>query len=165
AAGGGSFVSLLQSSPAPKHVRFLHISDMHAQLDTHWEYLPENPAHLRLMGGFARLRTALDDMRAHAPGPVFTVDGGDTFQGSAVAAWTEGEAVLGPLNALGIDVGTAGNWEVVYGPERFHSLLTRTSYAVVCYNFHDTRTGKRIFAPAVVQEKGGVRVAFVGLTD
>jgi len=165
AAGGRSFVFPVKSTPAPKHLRFLHLSGMHAQLDTHWEYLPEDPAHLMLMGGFARLRTALDDLRAHAPGPVFTVDGGDTFQGSAVAAWTEGEAVLGPLNALGIDVATPGNWEVVYGPARFRSLLTRTKYPVVCYNFHDTSTGKRIFAPAVVQEKSGIRVAFVGLTD
>ena len=106
AAGGGAL--LLKSSPAPKHVRFLHLADMHAQLDTHWEYLPEDPGHLHPMGGFARLRTALDQMRQDAPGPVFTVDGGDTFQGSAVAAWTQGEAVLGPLNALGIDLGTPG---------------------------------------------------------
>jgi S-sulfosulfanyl-L-cysteine sulfohydrolase len=73
--------------------------------------------------------------------------------------------VLEPLNALGIDVATPGNWEVVYGPARFRSLLTRTKYPLVCYNFHDTATGKRIFAPAAVQEKSGIRVAFVGLTD
>src|SRR6202162_1500300 len=98
--------SLLKGSPDPKHVRFLHLADMHAQLETHWEYLPEDPAHVHRMGGFARIRTALDQERASAPGAVFTLDGGDTFQGSAVAAWTQGEAVVAPLNALGIDAGT-----------------------------------------------------------
>lgn len=155
----------LSAAPAPKHVRFLHLADMHAQLDTHWEYLPEVPQHLHRMGGFSRIRTALDGERASATGAVFTLDGGDTFQGSAVAAWTQGEAVLGPLNALGIDAGTPGNWEVVYGPERFRKLISEVNYKVICYNFHDKATGKRLFAPSVILEKHGVRVAFVGATD
>jgi sulfur-oxidizing protein SoxB len=150
---------------APKHVRFLHVADMHAQLDTHWEYLPEDPAHLHRMGGFARIRTALDRARASAEGAVFTLDGGDTFQGSAPAAWTKGEAVVAPLNALGIDAGTPGNWEVVYGPERFRKLMSEVNYKVICYNFHDKTTGKRLFAPSAILENDGVRVAVVGATD
>ena len=138
---------------------------MHAQLDTHWEYLPEDPKHLHRMGGFSRIRTALDRERASAPGAVFTLDGGDTFQGSAVAAWTQGEAVVGPLNALGIDAGTPGNWEVVYGPAIFRKLMSEVNYKVICYNFNDKTTGKRLFAPSVILEKDGVRVAFVGATD
>lgn len=157
--------SKLKAAPASKHVRFLHIADTHAQLDTHWEYLPEDPQRLHRMGGYARIRTALDQERAGAQGAVFTVDGGDTFQGSAIAAWTQGEAVLGPLNALGIDVGTPGNWEVVYGPEVFRKLMGEVNYKVICYNFHDKATGNRLFAPSVVLEKHGVRVAFVGVTD
>jgi sulfur-oxidizing protein SoxB len=157
--------SNLKAEPGPKHVRFLHLADMHAQLETHWEYLPEDPKHMHRMGGFARIRTALDRERASAPGAVLTLDGGDTFQGSAVAAWTQGEAVVAPLNALGIDAGTPGNWEVVYGPEVFRKLMSEVNYKVVCYNFSDKNTGKRLFAPSVILEKGGVRVAFVGVTD
>jgi sulfur-oxidizing protein SoxB len=149
----------------PKHVRLLHIADTHAQLDTHWEYLPEDPSHLHRMGGYARLRTALDQMRASAPGAVFTVDGGDTFQGSALAAWTEGQSVVAPFNALGIDVGTPGNWEVVYGPRIFRKLMGAVTEKVVCYNFHEKATGKRLFEPATILERNGVRVAFVGVTD
>src|SRR5690348_4734978 len=149
----------------PKHVRLLHIADTHAQLDTHWEYLPEDPSHLHRMGGYARLRTALDQMRASAPGAVFTVDGGDTFQGSAIAAWTEGQSVVVPFNALGIDVGTPGNWEVVYGPQVFRKLLGAVTEKVVCYNFHEKATGNRLFDGATILERNGVRVAFVGVTD
>jgi S-sulfosulfanyl-L-cysteine sulfohydrolase len=162
---GAEVHSLLKAAPAPKHVRFLHLADMHAQLDTHWEYLPEDPQHLHRMGGFARIRTALERERASAAGAVFTLDGGDTFQGSAAAAWTQGEAVVGPLNALGIDAGTPGNWEVIYGPERFRKLMSEVNYKVICYNFHDKTTGKRLFAPSVILEKRGVRVAFLGVTD
>ncbi len=155
----------VHAAAASKQVRFLQLADMHAQLDTHWEYLPEDPQHLHRMGGFARIRTALDRERASAPGAVFTLDGGDTFQGSAVAAWTEGQAVVAPLNALGIDAGTPGNWEVVYGPKIFRKLMSEVNYKVICYNFNDKATGKRLFPPSAILEKDGVRVAFVGVTD
>jgi len=163
-AVAGSY-SALRAASGSKQIRFLHLADMHAQLDTHWEYLPEDPQHLHRMGGFARIRTALDQSRASAPGAVFTLDGGDTFQGSAIAAWTQGEAIVAPLNALGIDAGTPGNWEPVYGPEVFRKLMSEVNYKVICYNFSEKTTGKRLFAPSVVLERDGVRVAFVGATD
>lgn len=148
-----------------KEVRLLHLGDMHAQLETHWEFLPEDPENLKRMGGFARIKTALDEYKKSAPGAVFAVDGGDTFQGSALAAWTQGKAILGPLNALGIDVGIPGNWEVVYGPEVFRDLMSKVNYKVIAYNFEDKKTGKRLFAPSVLMEQSGVKVAFVGQTD
>lgn len=148
-----------------KHVRLLHLGDMHAQLETHWEFLPEKPDQLVRMGGFARIKTALEENKKSAPGAVFSVDGGDTFQGSAVAAWTQGEAILAPLNALNLDVGIPGNWEVVYGPEQFRSLMKRVNYKVIAYNFRDTKTGEDLFPPAVVLNQHGVKVAFVGQTD
>jgi len=158
-------LSLLLPAGNAKRVRILHIADTHAQLDTHWEYLPEDPSHLRQMGGFARIRTALDESRAQAPGAVFTVDGGDTVQGSAIAAWTKGEAVIAPFNALHTDVGTPGNWEPVYGPDIFRKLMGELSEKVICYNFHEKATGKRLFAPSVVLERQGIKIAFVGVTD
>jgi 2',3'-cyclic-nucleotide 2'-phosphodiesterase (5'-nucleotidase family) len=149
----------------PRHVTFLHIADSHAQLETHPEYMPGQTPELQSMGGYARLKTAIDRERAASRGAVFVADGGDTFQGSGPAAWSEGEVVLGPLNALGLDVCVPGNWEVVYGPARFRDLMKRVSCKVTTYNFHDTKTGQRLFAPEVTLERGGVRVAFVGITD
>jgi S-sulfosulfanyl-L-cysteine sulfohydrolase len=161
----GAAVAVLSPAETMKRVRLLHLADTHAQLDTHWEYLPEDPSRLRRMGGFARIRTALDQRRLNAPGAVFAVDGGDTVQGSAMAAWTQGEAIIGPFNALKTDVGVPGNWETVYGPQVFRKLMGELTEKVICYNFHDNLTGQRLFPPAAVLEKGGVKIAFVGLTD
>lgn len=159
----------IKRSPADleevKEVRLLHLGDMHAQLETHWEFLPEDPKNLKRMGGFARIKTALDEYKKSAPGAVFAVDGGDTFQGSALAAWTQGKAILGPLNALGIDVGIPGNWEVVYGPDVFRDLMSKVNYKVIAYNFEDKKTGIRLFTPSILIEQAGVKVAFVGQTD
>src|SRR5664280_2234325 len=152
-------------APAGRHVTFLHIADTHAQLETHPEYMPGESPELQSMGGYARLKTAIDRERAASRGAVFVADGGDTFQGSGPAAWSEGEVVLGPLNALGLDVCVPGNWEVVYGPKRFLDLMKRVTCQVTTYNFHDSNTGQRLFAPEITIERGGVRVTFVGITD
>lgn len=161
----GAAVAILNPAATVKRVRILHMADTHAQLDTHWDYLPQDPSRLHRMGGFARIRTALDQRRLSAPGVVFTVDGGDTFQGSAMAAWTKGEAIVEPFNALQTDVGVPGNWETVYGPQVFRKLMGELVEKVICYNFRDNLTGQRLFPPAAVLEKGGVKIAFVGLTD
>ena len=154
-----------QPVAAPRHVAFLHMADSHAQLETHPEYVPGRSPELVPMGGYARLKTALDRERAKLPDATFVADGGDTFQGSGPAAWSQGGVVLEPFNALGIDVCVPGNWEVAYGPARFRELMAAVTCKVTTYNFHDAVTGERLFAPAVTLEKGGVRVTFVGITD
>lgn len=171
AAAGVAYMSLAGgaraegSKPGHRRLTLLHVTDTHAQLETHPEYLPGETPELVMMGGYARLKTALDRERKTAAGPCFLLDGGDEFQGSGPAAWSEGEVMLEPLNALGIDVFVPGNWEPAYGPERFMSQMKRLSAEVACYNLHDTRTNERIFAPSITIERGGVKVAFVGATD
>jgi S-sulfosulfanyl-L-cysteine sulfohydrolase len=148
-----------------KRVTLLHFTDTHAQLETHPEYLPGASPEIQMLGGYARLKTAIERERSICDGPCFLLDGGDEFQGSGPAAWSEGEAVLGPLNALGIDVFVPGNWEPAYGPERFKQTMARLNCPVICYNLHDTASGKRLFEPSVMLERGGVKIAFVGVTD
>lgn len=148
-----------------QHVTLLHLADTHAQLESHAELLPGAEPELQQMGGYARIKTVLDQVRARAAGAVFVADGGDTFQGSGPAAWTEGEVVMAPFNALGVDVCVPGNWEVVYGAARFRELMARLRCHVLAYNFHDSVTGQRLFAAARTIDRDGVRVAFVGITD
>jgi len=154
-----------QDKPRERRVTLLQIADTHAQLETHAEYMPGESPELQPMGGFARLKTAVDRARKDAAGPSFFVDGGDTFQGSAAAAWSKGEAVVGPLNALGLDVCVPGNWEPVYGPEQMKKLLAEVRCKVLVYNLADSKTEQRLYAPASVVEKDGIRIAFVGITD
>ncbi|WP_437188327.1 bifunctional metallophosphatase/5'-nucleotidase [Planctomicrobium sp. SH668] len=153
------------SPPPSKSLTLLHFTDTHAQLETHLDYVPDQIPAFQQMGGFARLKTAIDLEKGNAAGPVFIADGGDEFQGSGPAAWTEGEAIVAPLNALGADVFVPGNWEPVYGPKRFKELMSRLTAKVTCYNFHDKATQQRLFLPAAIIERNGVKVAFVGVTD
>ena len=137
----------------------MHFTDTHAQLETHPEYLPGATPEIQMMGGYARLKTAIERERAHCEGACFLLDGGDEFQGSGPAAWSEGEVILAPLKALGIDVFTPGNWEPAYGPERFKQTMARLDCPVVCYNFHDTATGSRLFPASVTLKRQGVKIS------
>jgi 2',3'-cyclic-nucleotide 2'-phosphodiesterase (5'-nucleotidase family) len=148
-----------------KRLTLLHFTDTHAQLETHPEYLPGATPEIQMMGGYARLKTAIEHERAHCEGPCFLLDSGDEFQGSGPAAWSEGEVILKPLNALGIDAFTPGNWEPAYGPERFKQTLARLACPVACYNFHDIASGNRLFPASITLERQGVKVVVVGVTD
>lgn len=150
---------------AGRRVTLLHMADTHAQLETHPDYMPGEQPEIQQMGGFARLKTAIDRERAGAPGAIFLVDSGDAVQGSGPAAWSQGAVVIEPLNALGLDAFVPGNWEVVYGPDRFKELMGKLKASVIAFNFHDTKSGERLFPPAVTLEKDGVRVAFIGIAD
>src|SRR6185437_4610174 len=149
----------------PKRLTLLHLTDTHATLETHPEYLPGEVPEFQMMGGFARLKTAIERQRSTATGACFLLDGGDEFQGSGPAAWSEGEVILEPLNALGADAFVPGNWEPAYGPKRFKETMSRLKSPVTCFNFHDKKTGERLFKPSLIIERKGVRIAVVGVTD
>jgi len=172
AASFGSVIPAGASQPAPagqdqggKRVTLLYFSDTHAQLETHPEYVPGASPEIQMMGGYARLKTAIEQERASRDGACFLLDGGDEFQGSGPAAWSEGKVIVEPLKALGLDAFVPGNWEAAYGPERFKETMSRLNCPVICYNLHDEASGQRVFRPAITIERDGVKVAFVGITD
>lgn len=168
-AGAASLAaSRLVRAAAPsrgKRVTLLHLTDTHAQLESHWEYLPGHQPQLAQMGGFARLKTAIDRQRATSHGPAFLVDGGDLVQGSGPAAWSAGEVMVEPSNTLELDAFVPGNWEPVYGPAQFERLMGALKTKVIAYNFHYKETGKRMFEPVAICRRDGVKVAFIGLAD
>src|SRR5688572_23530496 len=67
-------------------VTILHTADIHAQLHTHHEFFIENgkPVY-KLRGGYATLKSMINELRSKNPGNTLLVDGGDCFQGGGVA--------------------------------------------------------------------------------
>jgi sulfur-oxidizing protein SoxB len=98
-------------------------------------------------------------------GRALLIDGGDTLQGSGPASWSQGEVVVGPQRALGVDLGIPGNWEVVYGAERLKTWSTSLGYPLLAANLTEAATGQPVFARYLVREVGGIRFGFVGFTD
>ncbi len=68
------------------------------------------------VGGYAHLATLVKRLRAARPHALL-LDGGDSWQGSATALWTQGADMIGAQKLLGVDAMTA-HWEFTYGAER-----------------------------------------------
>jgi S-sulfosulfanyl-L-cysteine sulfohydrolase len=151
-----------------QHLTILHTSDIHAQLDVHDEFFYEGGRPVfRRRGGFATLRTLIDRLRRENPERTLVVDGGDCFQGSAVAAMSRGQAIVPLINRIGYDLVLPGNWEVVYGKDMLIKDMSMYRAKKVCANmFHaESPDGALLFPPIQVFALGGTRVGFVGYND
>lgn len=148
-------------------ITLLYVADMHAQLVEHPELFWEGDEdRLEMAGGFARVVQALRDTReALGADATITIDGGDTIQGSALAAITDGQLIVPLLDLFGFDVAIPGNWEVAYGPDVMKARLGATNYPWIATNIFDEATGERVFSPTWMTERQGVKIGFVGFTD
>lgn len=147
-------------------ITIAYFADLHAQLEPHpdlfWSAGRDETA---TAGGVSRLAAAIASLRGERPGRTLVFDGGDTIQGSAAAAWTEGRAVVPPLNALGLDFAVPGNWEVVYGKAALLERAGEFRHPLIAANIRDAGTKELLFEPYIVRELDGVRIAVIGLTD
>ena len=147
----------------------LHTADIHGQLMTHDEFFIENGQSVyKKRGGYATLKTMIDALRRENPANTLLIDGGDCFQGSGVAAFSKGRAVIPLMNHLQYDLVLPGNWEVLYGKQMMMEDMFSYTAAKVCANmYHDDQrdTGNLIFPPYFVTTVGNVKVGFIGYND
>lgn len=150
----------------PVSISLVYIADLHAQLEPHAElFWRGGKDETTTAGGVARIASAVEALRRERPGRVLFMDAGDTIQGSAAAAWTEGRAVVDPINALKLDLGIPGNWEVVYGAKALESRAGEFRHPLIAANLRDAATKRLVFPPFLVKEVGGVRIGIIGFTD
>jgi sulfur-oxidizing protein SoxB len=115
------------------------------------------------VGGFAHLATLVKRLKASRPGALL-LDGGDTWQGSATALWTNAQDMVDACKALTVDVMT-GHWEFTYGMKRVQEIIERDFKGRIDFVAQNVKTadfGDPVFAPYVMREMNGVKVAIVG---
>ena len=115
------------------------------------------------VGGFAHLKTLLDQLRAQRPGALL-LDGGDSWQGSWTALQTQGQDMVAAQLALGVNVMTA-HWEMTLGAERVQTLIKQDlagKIDFVAQNIVTTDFEEPVFAPYVIREINQVPVAIIG---
>jgi 2',3'-cyclic-nucleotide 2'-phosphodiesterase (5'-nucleotidase family) len=148
----------------------LHTADIHSQVNIHDEFFIENgkPVYKK-RGGFASLKTMINELRKKNPAHTLVIDGGDCFQGAGIAALTEGQAIIPLMNNIGYDIMLPGNWEVVYGKEMMMKDMFAYNGVKVCANmYHDTKddlNGELIFPPYFIKHLAGIRIGFIGYND
>ena len=115
------------------------------------------------VGGFAHLATLVRQLKAGRPGALL-LDGGDTWQGSATALWTQGQDMVDAAKLLGVDVMT-GHWDFTYGEERIKTIVEKDFAGKIDFLAQNVKTsdfGDPVFKPYVIKEMNGVAVAIVG---
>jgi sulfur-oxidizing protein SoxB len=155
----------------------LHTLADYSSLEAHaYTYLDFNEAAEKFgrVGGFAHLRTLVNQLRAAVPpGASLLLDGGDTWQGSGTALWTRGRDMVGATNLLGVDVMT-GHWEFTYREDEVLANAKAFDGEFVSQNtlvtedalfegvpVHDEESG-HVFKPYVIKNMNGRRVAVIG---
>ncbi len=104
----------------PKRVDVIFTHDTHSHLDSFTTIIDDKETEV---GGFARIRTVIDEKKAENP-DTLVLDGGDFSMGTLVQTVFEEEAAeLRMLGAIGCDVTTLGNHEFDYRSAGLSNML------------------------------------------
>ena len=115
------------------------------------------------VGGFAHLATLVKQLRASRPGSLL-LDGGDTWQGSATALWSQGQDMVDAGKLLGVDIMT-GHWEFTLGQKRVEEIVAKDFAGKIEFLAQNVKTsdfGDPVFKPYTLREMNGVPVAIIG---
>jgi sulfur-oxidizing protein SoxB len=115
------------------------------------------------MGGFAHMATLIKQMKASRPGALL-LDGGDTWQGSGTALWTNGQDMVDAALALGVDVMTP-HWEMTLGEKRVMEIVNgdfKGKVSFIAQNIKTADFGDIVFNPYVMKVQNGIQVAIIG---
>ncbi len=126
------------------------------------------------LGGYAYIKSLINQLRQEfGADRTLLLDGGDSWQGTGTALWTQGMEMVQVNNLLGVDVAT-GHWEFTYAPEVFQRNLEAFAGEFVAQNVfltedalfdekpaYDDFTG-HAFQPYTMKSLGGFDVAIIG---
>ena len=159
--------------PGNPSITFIHIGDIHGHLTARPNVRSDSSG--RMEGGLARMKTKINQIRS-ANANNLLINTGDTIQGSGDALYTRGQALVDVLDLFGINVFAPGNWDFVYGKDRFIEHFVATTYPAT------TTTSKRwgaiaanvyhagvsppatILPPTMFKNVGGLKVGIIGCT-
>lgn len=181
-----------QAHSAIKTITLIEYNDLHAHLTQHKDLVKTSSGTTQVInaGGLAQLKTVIDTIRkANCNNILMNI--GDTFHGGVEAYYTDGNAIVDPVNAIGFDIGVPGNWDFAYGVDvtraRYEKIVakpytggcsntttsTTTSGTVKQPNFrhlaanvlNDDATQSQWLPPTAIITVDGVNVGFIGITS
>lgn len=160
-------------------VTLIHMGDIHGHLIPRPHLRQGDPDYGKWVGGLAYLYDQIKKIRDKYPNSLL-INTGDTIQGSAEALYSQGQAIVDILNQFAIDAFVPGNWDFLYGTERFlelfagakpqtnwHALAANLYYATL-YDFplsrYADKAGQRVLPFYLIKQVGTVKVGIIGLT-
>ena len=95
---------------------------------------------------------------------VILADAGDHIQGTAYGDMDKGATIIQMMNETGYDIATVGNHEFDYGIARLLELINKAEFSYLSCNFYETDDGELVLPAYKIIEKGGVKIAFIGIS-
>ena len=140
---------------APLKLTILHTNDHHGR------FWPNSDGEY----GLAARKTLLDRIRAEvkaAGGEVLLLDGGDVNTGVPESDLQDAEPDFKGMNLLGYDAIAVGNHEFDKPVAVLDKQRQWAKFPLLAANIY--KGGRRMFEPYRVFERGGYRIAVIGLT-
>ena len=123
--------------------------------------LYENDMHCAI-DNYARLAGMRETIASGDSLAVALVSCGDYLQGGVAGSISKGQYIVDILRHMNYDAIGLGNHEFDYGVPRMNELLSQLPYPVVCANFFEAGSPVPFYAPYIIRQLGGRRVAFIG---
>lgn len=141
--------------------------------DIHGHMIPRD--HLRRdgngaqLGGLAYMYSKIQEIRGKNPNTLL-FNTGDTIQGGAEALYTKGQAIVDVLDQFGVVGFAPGNWDYLYGAERFLELFGNGRWGGVAANvyydpaIYPDKAGQTVLPPYRILNMNGLKIGLMGLS-
>jgi len=142
---------------APLKLTVLHTNDHHGR------FWPNSDGEY----GLAARKTLIDKVRAEVAasgGQMLLLDGGDVNTGVPESDLQDAEPDFKGMNLLGYDAAAIGNHEFDKPLAVLEKQRQWSKFPLLSANVYNKTTGQRLFEPYRVFERGGYRIAVMGLT-
>src|SRR5438876_7639160 len=142
-------------------LRVLAINDFHGALEPQvWPWSVG-----RAVGGAAALKSWLDSLTRTCGCATIRLDAGEEMQGTLISNYSFGRPAIAAMNAFGIDAAAIGNHEFDWSVDTLRARMAGAHYRFLAANISDSATTvtPAWAEPGTVIERGGVRVAVIGL--
>ena len=145
-------------------LHLISTSDVHGMIFP-YNFITDTPTDHSLM----QVSSYVKSLKAEG-NEVVLLDNGDVLQGQPIVYYanfidTGNEHIVAAVNnAIGYDVASVGNHDIEAGPEVYVKVADEADYPYVAANVVWEATGEPVIAPYVMIERGGLRIAVLGLT-
>lgn len=177
AAVATGFLTVSPTYAGNGEVTLIHMGDIHGHLVARHNLRSDGTG--RMEGGLARMYTKIKQIRARESNSLL-INTGDTIQGSAEALFTKGQALVDVLNLFKIDAYTSGNWDFLYGTQRYLELFAgaapKAPWQALAANLYyktlaedpttpyPAQAGQRVLPPYMIKKVGNVKIGILGMT-
>jgi 2',3'-cyclic-nucleotide 2'-phosphodiesterase / 3'-nucleotidase len=160
---GGLAAAADAENTEPVVLRIIETTDLHGSLFP-YDFINDRESSTSL----AQVYTYVEQERAKDQ-EVILLDNGDMLQGQPIVYYynfekTDSEHIQASvMNAMGYDAASVGNHDIEAGHPVYDKIVKEFDFPWLAANALDAATGNPYFEPYTIVEKGGVKVAILGL--